>query len=136
MFGEKRCGRDENKGKGEFQKWKVSFRFFFFFFSLCTRAIFLFRYFATNNAVSKDRTKISSLARAMLMEDIVVYFFRRTEIQFPLDFVPQNFFQRSVDVGNSRHLHTRADVHPSLSSLYVLLAQGSTWTFIQPAKNF
>lgn len=39
--------RDENKGKGEFQKlkqtmsWKVSFRFVFFFFSLFARA----RYF-------------------------------------------------------------------------------------------
>lgn len=45
MFGEKRCGRDENKGKGEFQKlkqtmsWKVSFRFVFFFFSLHARDI-------------------------------------------------------------------------------------------------
>lgn len=85
------------------------------------RVFFFYFYFAndTNNAVSKDKNKnflaCFLLPRAILMGRYSCILFRQTEIQFPLDFVPQNFFQRSADVGNSRHLHTRSDIHRSLS---------------------
>lgn len=91
--------------------WEISFRFAFFF-------LFLFRKRYQQRSFERPNKNFLAcflLPRAILMGRYSCILFRQTEIQFPLDFVPQNFFQRSADVGNSRHLHTRSDIHRSLS---------------------